>query len=173
MQCSRMTYLSAVTMSPQESIMSPQMNQQRSKITVIIPSNETMSSFKTKPFYSPVTWNEVMGQVAEKLSWEKINNPEYAEDGSNTLENLSMNIFTVDKVLEMYQQQGEKDKIVDNLDFGSDVVLLVGLSESTGPEVLRNEALRKFCANSKAVVPLECSGTSTQGPVYMCYVNTI
>jgi len=156
MQSARLTYLSAVTMSPQESIMSPQMNQQRSKITVIIPSNDSISSFKTKPFYSPVTWNEVMGQVAEKLSWEKLNNPEYAEDGSNTLENLSMNIFTIDKVLEMYQQQGEKDK--DNLDFGSDVVLLVGLTESTSPEVLSKEALKKFAANSKAVVPLECSG---------------
>lgn len=141
--------LQAVTVRAPASIT----NLLRPKVAVVIASEESVSSFKTKPFHSPVTWHEVMEQVAEKMRWEHINNPEYDDKGINTLENLSLEVFTLQDLVQLNAAQSSNGSPT-----GAEVVLLVGLSDGDSEQLLSSEAIRSFCATAKAVVPLDCTG---------------
>jgi VDE lipocalin domain len=126
----------------------------RPKVAVVLASEESVSPFRIKPFDSPVTWHEVMVQVAEKMRWEPINNPEYDDNGKNTLENLSLEVFTLQDLVQLHTAQSNKGPSA-----GADVVLLVGLTDVDSEQLLSSDAIRSFCATSKAVVPLDCTGT--------------
>lgn len=125
----------------------------RPMVSVILASENSLSTFKTKPFNSPVSWLEVMTQISEKMRWEPINNVERDNNGVNELENLSMEIHTLEDLTRMNAERGS------GLSFGAEVVLIVGLSDNDAQGILTTEALRSYCANSKAVVPLDCTGS--------------
>ena len=125
----------------------------RPMVSVILASENSLSTFKTKPFNGPVSWHEVMTQIAEKMRWEPINNVEHDSNGVNELENLSMEIHTLEDLIRMKAERGS------GLSFGAEVVLIVGLSDNDAQGILTAEALRSYCTNSKAVVPLECTGS--------------
>lgn len=42
-------------------------------IVAVVPSTDLASPFKNKPFYSPVSWGEVLDQVKSMMSWEGLN----------------------------------------------------------------------------------------------------
>lgn len=129
------------------------LNLQRPMISVILASEDSLSTFKTKPFNSPVSWHVVMTQIAEKMRWEPINNVELDNNGINELANLSMEIFTLQDITRMNSERGSR-----GLSLGAEIVLMVGLSDNDAQEILAVEALRSYCDNSKAVVPLDCKG---------------
>ena len=69
-----------------------------------------------------------MIQVAEKMRWEAINTPELDNNGKNALKDLSLDVFTLDELIEM--KKNKKDASL-----GADVVLLVGLPDLYNPQV--------------------------------------
>ena len=124
----------------------------RSKVAVVLASDDSISTFRTKPFNAAVTWNDVMVQVAEKMRWEAINSPELDNNGKNALEDLSLDVFTLQQLIEFQQNKGIGDSL------SADVVLLVGLPDLNDAQLLLSrKALDEFCTTSKAIVPLDCA----------------
>ena len=127
----------------------------RSKIAVVLESEESISYFKTKPFNTPITWHEVMMQVAEKMRWEAINNPEVDNNGKNALEELSLEVFTLQQLVDLQKNNFFFDPL------GADIVLIVGLPDLYDPQHLSSrQALESFSATSKAIVPLDCADST-------------
>ena len=125
----------------------------RPKIAVVLASDSSVSTFKTKPFNKAVSWNEVMSHVAEKMRWEAINNPEFDNSGVNTLDSLSLEVYTLQDLDQLNSKLMGK-----NLPHGAEVILLVGLSDNILDNSPNSAALRLFCSTAKAVVPLDCNG---------------
>ena len=113
----------------------------------IIPSGEAQSDFKTKPFGDPVTWQEALGHIQEKLRWEPINTPD-----EPALANIRMEVLTMAEAV----SRGAGGRISD-----AQVVVLVDLP-SADVDSDAGRGLTSFCRQAAAVVNFGCAS----GPLY-------
>ena len=102
-------------------------------VTVLLPSLDEPSFFKTKPHLKDVSWLEVMQQLNEKLAWESKNKENFDHPT-----HLELNIVDV----------GQADEQTTK----SDVILLIGLTTES-----QKKTAACFLDSAKAVAAFDCS----------------
>lgn len=115
---------------------------------------------KMKPEHSPVSWKRTFEHVGEKITWEKINNPE------GTSKNLQMITMTIDEFL---SEKTSEDAVA------ADVILMVGLQSSDiGITQLQNQSkLTKLLEKANAIATLDCDETITKWEKFGSYIPSL
>ena len=114
-------------------------------VNFIIPSEEARSFFKTRPFDDPVTWQEALAHIQEKLRWEPINTP-----GEPALANIRMEVLTMAEAVTRGNAGGTSD---------ASVVVLVDLPPAE-EDSDTGRGLTSFCQPATAVANFGCASDS-------------
>jgi hypothetical protein len=113
----------------------------------VIPDDQAVSDFLSKPFHQATRWREVMDHIADRLQWENIKHHNNIDFGSLS-RNISMKVVTM-------------DEFVANRNDIASIILLVGLDEM---DANANNKLQEVYSNAKvkAIVPFNCSQSISQ-----------